>query len=71
MTCYRSDRHEALFGGSVHPVDDLVQSLGEIRNGESLTEMFASFAPLPVAFTSGVLVVSGFISRHVGGQLVF
>jgi hypothetical protein len=55
----------------VHPVGDLVKSLGEIPDGESLTETPASFVPLPVAFTLNVLVVSSFISGRIGGQLVF
>jgi hypothetical protein len=55
----------------VHPVGDLVKSLGEIPDGESLTEMPASFVLLPVAFTSGALVVGGFICEIVGRQLVF
>jgi hypothetical protein len=55
----------------VHPVDDLVQGLGEIPGGEGLTETFAPFIPLPVAFTLGILFVSGFINGGVGRQLVF
>jgi hypothetical protein len=54
----------------VHLVGDLVQSLGEVPDGESLTEKSTPFITLPVAFTSGVLVVGGFISGRVGGQLV-
>jgi hypothetical protein len=30
LMCYRSDRHEALLWGGVHPVFDLVKSLCEI-----------------------------------------
>jgi hypothetical protein len=41
-TCYRSDRHEALFGSGVHPVGDLIQSLGEVPEGESLRTMCGS-----------------------------
>jgi hypothetical protein len=33
LTCYRGDRHEALFWGSVHPVFDLVESLRKIPYG--------------------------------------
>jgi hypothetical protein len=33
LTCYRSDRHEALLWGCVHPVFDLVKSLCEIPYG--------------------------------------
>jgi hypothetical protein len=55
----------------VHPVGDLVKSLGEIPDGESLTETPASFVPLPIAFTSGVVVVVGFIIGCIGRQLVF
>jgi hypothetical protein len=71
LTRYRGDRHEALFRGGVHPVGDLVKSLEEIPDGESITQTPAPFVLLPVAFMSGVLVVGGFISGRVGGQLVF
>jgi hypothetical protein len=70
LTRYRSDRHEALFGGGVHPAGDLVEGLCEIPDGEGFTETFASFVSLPVALTSGVLVVVGFISGCIGRQLV-
>jgi hypothetical protein len=35
LTCYRGDRHEALFGGGVHPVGDLIEGLceGSIQGG--------------------------------------
>jgi hypothetical protein len=71
LTCYHDDRHEPLFGSGVHPVGDLVQSLGEVPDGESLTETSMAFVPLPVAVTLGILVVGSFISGCVGGHLVF
>jgi hypothetical protein len=70
LMCYRGDRHEALFGGSVHPVGDLIESLCEILYREGFPETSASFVVLHVALTSGVLVVVGFISRCIGRQLV-
>jgi hypothetical protein len=70
LTRYRSDRHEAPFGGSVHPVRDLVESLCKIPGREGFAETSAPFVSLPVAFTSGVLVVVGFISGCIGRQLV-
>jgi hypothetical protein len=70
LTCYRSDRHEALFGGCVHPVFDLVKGLYEIPYGEGLTETSTPFVLLPVPLTSGILVVVGFISGCIGRQLV-
>jgi hypothetical protein len=33
LMCYRSDRHEALLWGGVHPVFDLVKGLCEISYG--------------------------------------
>jgi hypothetical protein len=69
LTCYRGDRHEALFRGSVHPIFDLIKCLCEIPYWEALTETSTSFVPLPVVLTSGVLVVGGFISRCIGRQL--
>jgi hypothetical protein len=70
LTCYRSDRHEALFGGRVHPVGDLVEGLYEVSYGEDFAETSALFVLLPVALTSGVFVVIGFISGCIGRQLV-
>jgi hypothetical protein len=70
LTCYHGDRHEALFGGSVHPTFDLIKCLYEIPYWEALTEISTSFVPLPVALTSGVLVVVGFIRWCIGRQLV-
>jgi hypothetical protein len=56
----------------VHPVGDLmIQSLGEVPDGESLAKTSMLFVPLPVVVASGILVVSSFISGCVGGQLVF
>jgi hypothetical protein len=70
LTCYRSDRHEALFGGSVHPAFDLIKFLCEIPYREGFTETSTPLIPLSVALTSGVLVVVGFIRRCIGTQLV-
>jgi hypothetical protein len=70
LTCYRGDRHEALFRGSVHPVFDLVKCFREVPYGEALTKTSTPLVPLPVALTSGVLVVTGFICGCVGRQLV-
>jgi hypothetical protein len=70
LTCYHRDRHEALFGGSVHPVGDLIEGLCEIPYKEGFSEMSTLFVALPVALTSSVLVVVGFISRCIGRQLV-
>jgi hypothetical protein len=55
----------------VDPVGDLVKSLGEIPDWEGLTETSAAFVSLPIAFTSGVLVVVGFVSGRFCRQLVF
>jgi hypothetical protein len=70
LTCYRGDRHEALFGGSVHPAFDFIKCLYEIPYWEAFTETSTPFIPLPVALTSGVLVVIGFIRGCIGKQLV-
>jgi hypothetical protein len=70
LTRYRGDRHEALFGGRVHPVGDLVEGLCEVPYGEGFAETSAPFVSLPVALTSSVLVVIGFISGCIGRQLV-
>jgi hypothetical protein len=70
LTCYRGDRHEALFRGCVHPAFDLVEGPYEILYGKVLMEMSKPFVPLPIVLTSGVLVVVGFIGGCVGRQLV-
>jgi hypothetical protein len=71
LTCYRGDIHKALLGSGVHPVGDLFQGLIEVPDGESLSETSAVFVPLPVAVTSGILVVSGLVYGCIGRQLVF
>jgi hypothetical protein len=71
LACYRGDRHDALFGGSVHPTFDLIKCLCEIPYWEAFTETSTLFVPLPVALTSGALVVVGFIHRCIGKQLVY
>jgi hypothetical protein len=70
LTCYRSDRHEALLWGSVYPALDLVEGFCEVPNGKGLAETSAPFVPLSVAFTSSVPVGVGLVSGRVGGQLV-
>jgi hypothetical protein len=55
----------------VHPVDDLIKSLGAIPNWESFTETSVPFVSLSVTFTSGILVVVGFTSGRICRQLVF
>jgi hypothetical protein len=70
LTCYHRDRHKALFGGGVHLVGDLIECLCEIPYREGFSEASAAFVALPVALTSGVLVVVGFIGGCIGRQLV-
>jgi hypothetical protein len=70
LTCYHGDRHDALFGGSVHPAFDLIKCLCEIPYREAFTETSTPFVPLSVALTSGVLVIVGFIRGCIGRQLV-
>jgi hypothetical protein len=71
LTCYRGDRHQALFRGSMHPAFDLVKCICEVPYGEALTETSTPFVTLPVALTSGVLVVAGFVCGCIGRQLVY
>jgi hypothetical protein len=70
LTCCRGDRHEALFGGGVHPVGDLVKGLYEVPYGEGFTETSALFVSLPVALTLGIFVVVGLICGCIGRQLI-
>jgi hypothetical protein len=70
LTCYRGDRHEALFRSSVHPAFNLVKCFREVSYGKALTETSTLFVLLPVALTSGVLVVAGLICGCIGSQLV-
>jgi hypothetical protein len=70
LTCYHSDRHEAPFGDSVHPAGDLIESLYEIPYRKGFSETPMPFVLLPVVFTSGVLVVGGFVGGCIGRLLV-
>jgi hypothetical protein len=54
----------------MHLAFNLVEHLCEVPYGEALTETPTPFVKLPVALTSGVLVVVGFVCGCVGGQLV-
>jgi hypothetical protein len=55
----------------MHPAFDLVKCLCEVPYGEAFTETSTPFVTLPVALTSGVLVVIGFVCGSIGGQLVY
>jgi hypothetical protein len=70
LTCYRSDRHEALLWGSVYPALDLVEGFYEVPDGKALAETSVPFVPLSVAFTSSVPVGVGLVCGCVGRQLV-
>jgi hypothetical protein len=70
LMCYRSDRHEALLWGGVHPALDLVECFREVPDGKGLAETSVPFVPLSVAFTSSIPVGIGLVGRRVGGQLV-
>jgi hypothetical protein len=66
LTCYHSDRHEALFGGSVHPTGDMIEGLCDIPYRKGFSEMSTPFVALPVALSSGILVVVvGFIDGSI------
>jgi hypothetical protein len=54
----------------MHLTFDLVKRLCEVPCGEALTETPTPFVTLPVALTSGVLVVVGFVCGCIGRQLV-
>jgi hypothetical protein len=71
LPCYRGDRHEALLRSGVDPVGNLIQSLVEVPDRESLSEASAPFVPLSIAITSSVLVGGGLVGRCVGGHLIF
>jgi hypothetical protein len=70
LMCYHGDRHQALFRSSVHLAFDLVEYFSEVPYGKAFTETSMSFVPLPVALTSGVLVIAGLICGCIGRQLV-
>jgi hypothetical protein len=70
LTSYRSDRHEALLWGGVHPALDLVECFREVSDGKGLAETSALFVPLSVAFTSSVPVGVGLVGGRFGGQLI-
>jgi hypothetical protein len=70
LTCYRSDRHEALLWGSVYPALDLVECFRKVAYGEGVAETTAPFVMLSIAFTSGVSVGGSLVGGRVDGQLV-
>jgi hypothetical protein len=70
LTCYSSDRHEALLWGSVHPALDLVEGFREVSDGKGLAKTSASFVPLSVAVTSSVPVGVDLVCGCVGRRLV-
>jgi hypothetical protein len=54
----------------VYPALDLDECFSEVVNGEGVAETSTPFAPLSVAFLSGVSVGGGLVGGSVGGQLV-
>jgi hypothetical protein len=70
LTCYRSDRHEALLWGGVHPALDLVECFREVPDGDGLAGTSAPFVTLSVALAWSVPVGVGLVGGRVGGQLV-
>jgi hypothetical protein len=54
----------------VYPTGNLIQSLVEVSDRESLSETSTPFVLLSIAITSSILVVGGLVGRCVGGQLV-
>jgi hypothetical protein len=67
LLCYHGDRHEALLKSGMYPVGNLIQSLVEVPDRESLLETFAPVVLLSIAVTSSVLVVGGLVGRRIGG----
>jgi hypothetical protein len=59
--CYRSDRHEALIKGGVYPVFNLIQSLCEVPDRESLSKPPASISSSSVTLASSILGLSSLI----------
>jgi hypothetical protein len=56
LACDRSDRHEALLGGSVYSALDRLESFHKVADGEVVSETSAPFVALPVMLTSSVPV---------------
>jgi hypothetical protein len=54
----------------MHPAFDLVKRLCEVPYGKALAEKSKPFVALPVALTSGLLVITGFVCGCIGRQLV-
>jgi hypothetical protein len=50
----------------VHSAGVLIEGPCDIPYREGFSETSASFVPIPVAFTSDILVVVGFISGCIG-----
>jgi hypothetical protein len=54
----------------VYTALDLVEFFIKVADGEGVAETSAPFAPLSVAFPSGVSVGGGLVGGRIGGQLV-
>jgi hypothetical protein len=70
LTCYRSDRHEALLWGSVYSALDLVDCFREVVDGEGVSKTPASFVALSVTLASSVPVCVSLIRWCFNRQLV-
>jgi hypothetical protein len=69
LTCYRSDRHEALLWGGVYSALDLVECFRKVSDGKGVSKTPVSFAALSVTLASSVPVgvgrICGCFSRHL------
>jgi hypothetical protein len=54
----------------MHLVGDLVEVLYKVPYGAGFAETSTQFVSPPIALTSGVLVIVGFIDRCIGRQLI-
>jgi hypothetical protein len=71
LPCYHGDRHWALLKSGVYPVGNLIQSLVEVSDRESLSESSVPFVPLSIVVTSSILIIGGLVGRCIGGHLIF
>jgi hypothetical protein len=55
----------------VYPVGNLIQSLVEVSDRESLSESSVPFVPLSIVVTSSILIIGGLVGRCIGGHLIF
>jgi hypothetical protein len=70
LACDRCDQHEALLRSGVYSAVDRFEIFRKVADGEVVAEAPATFAALPVTFTSSVSVCRSLVWWSIGRELV-